>query len=341
MSIPLKDGKLIIRNGKVAISHKCCCKSTVKPIGCGDPYIIGCSGCSCCGAQYYLVCLSGATGDCAVINNNSTGWTLSNGGSGGSYVFQNAMIKLTLELSTHWDAFFRQWGGLCRTWALKAYRNSGGTWVECLSAAGVDDWWADPAPEFYSLGRNCDISGAKNGISFTIRPKEKWYPEKFRLTISGHTSCATACTGSTYNNFFYKVNSVSLDGTYEVPLDEITQNGDCYYLASGVGSYSYSTWTSSDCSGPPAKTITGKFNVLISLSGIQLRVRIVQDTFDATVAGDDFHSWCNLTPEQQCKTLNLTGQVNYDNRCPLAWGYWNTSWVRTGYNATATVVAVP
>ena len=116
--------------------------------------------------------------------------------------------------------------------------------------------------------------------------------------------------------------------------------GSCYYRLNGVGSYSYTTWTGSDCASGSTKTVTGKFNILVSLDGgSQLRVRITQDTTDALSPGDEFNTWRNLG-ECDCKLLSESGLTNYDNRC-LTWGYWNTAFVRCGHSATATVEAIP
>jgi len=319
------------------------CKSG---FNCTSPSINGCYYCSCCAARYFNICISGATGDCAVINSSSSGWTVDNGGSGGNYTFQNGIVKITLTLSTYYDAvYYHQYGGYCRTWALKVYRNNSGSLIECLNTNGSDDWTSTPSPPFYSLGQNCDISGTVNGITFTIRPAENWFATKMRLTISGHTNCSASCLhvtegypGAPNTQFGYQVNSVSLDGIYEVPLDQI-DHGSCYYRLKGVGAYSYTIWSNLDCTGS-ARTVAGKFNIQISLDS-QIRVRITQDTTNNPSAGDDFSSWSTTPHDLMCKTLNLTGQVNYDNRCPLAYGSYANAWVRTGSNATATVVGIP
>ena len=240
-----------------------------------------------------MVCISGATGDCAVINNTTTGWTLHNGGSGGSYVFDNGSVKVTLELSDYTDIF----GSVsrCRDWLLKAYRKSGGSWVECFSASGGLASWSN-------MTNNCLKSGAVGGVAFSIKPMENWFPSKMRLTISGHVSCATSCTAATNNGFYYRVNSVSLDGIYEVPLVEVSGYSDCSYRLNGVGSYSYTTWSSSGCTGS-TKTVTGTFNILVYLTGTQVRVRITQSTSDAGPPGDEFHAFvipalpCNCRPD--------------------------------------------
>ena len=258
-----------------------------------------------------------------------------NGGSGGSYVFDNGTVKVTLDLSTYSDT---QYGyglqGRCRDFQLKAYRNSGGSWVECLSASG-SDW------DYEGLGRNCDRTGTTGGVTYSIRPTQAWFPGSYRLTISGHVTCANSCTASTYSNFFYKVNSVSLDGIYVVPLAEVSQYGECSYRLNGQGSYSYSVWTTGGCSGPPAKTITGTFNILVYVSGEQLRVRITQSNSDAAAPGDEFHAFWDLSADAcACREFSHGGMTSYDNRC-TAWGYWNTSWVRCGKDSAATVVALP
>ena len=68
-------------------------------------------------------------------------------------------------------------------------------------------------------------------------------------------------------------------------------------------------------------------------------MKITQDVCLATVCGDEFHAWRNLD-ECDCKLISESGLTNYDNRC-LGWGYWDSSWVRCGHSATATVEAVP
>ncbi len=303
---------------------------------CSSAGIVGCAGCSCCGSRYYQVCISGASGDCAVINSGASGWTLDSGGSGGSYLYDDGQVRITLELSTGtWeDPFFGTITGRgCGDWQLRAYRNDGGVWVECLSAGGTAEQWT-------ALDDNCSVAVTVGDVSYKVRPAERWFPQTLRLTISGHTRCAPTCTQQPDGNYRYLVNDVQLDGVYDVPLDEVSAAGTCTWRLSGVGSYSYSVWTGGDCSGDPAVTVAGAHDIVISLdSGGQLRLRIVQDSSPAAAPGDEFHAVRELGA-CDCVTLAETGLANYDNRC-LAYGQWDASYVRCGHDATATVEALP
>jgi len=44
-----------------------------------------------------------------------------------------------------------------------------------------------------AMPTDCRVSGTQDGVSYSIKPKKKWYAETMRLTISGHTSCAPRC----------------------------------------------------------------------------------------------------------------------------------------------------
>jgi hypothetical protein len=326
--IMAKDGKILARATGGVLATDCGGPS----FNCSSPGIVGCRGCSCCCSRYYLVCIGGAAGDCAVINNSTSGWTLDNGGAGGSYSFQNASVKVTLELSTYVDPI---WGpqGRCRDYELRAYRWTGTAWAECLSASG-SDW------EWTGLDGDCSVSGAAGGVSYSIKPTQQWWPERFRVTVSGANRCAATCTASTYSNFYYRVNSVSIDGVYDVTLDEIDA-GDCIWRVLGVGSYSYSVWTASDCSGSPLRTITGHFNIMVQVNGsAQLSCTIRQDSSQHAVPGDEFSGFVTLPVDAACTSLNQALN-DTDTRCPLAWGYWDTSYVRTFNGATVTVEALP
>ncbi|RPI63137.1 MAG: hypothetical protein EHM48_02945 [Planctomycetaceae bacterium] len=324
-TIKASNGLILVRPTGGILATDC-----GRPVfNCSSPAIAGCGICSCCGASRYLVCISGATGDCTVINNNTSGWLLTARTSGG-YSFQSSSVKITLELATYWDETFQQYGRMCRTWTLNVYRNSDGNWVECFNADGTDDWQSDS--EFWALDGNCSITGTKSGITFTIKPAEAWWPPKVRLTISGSNMCALTCT--TGGNFYYKVNSVNLNGVYELPLLNATS---CVYWLSGAGSYSYSIYGTNDCSGIPLKTVSGKYMIKVDL--FNFRIWVTQDTTDAASPGNDFAAFWNAG-DWTCKTMNLSGLADYDTRC-LAWGYWNTAYVRCTAGGTATLVAIP
>jgi len=321
----------------ILLPAKCCCGQ--KPFTCQSPYIAGCNACSCCGARYYIVCISGAAGDAAVINSGVLGWTLYNGGSGGSYRFDNGMVRIALELTTTRDLYLEQWGGLCNTWTLNISYHNGNGWVEVLAASGGGNWY-EPM-EFPSLGRQCDIVATKNGIRFEIRPKETWSVSKLRFTMSGYTACSTTC--SRPGNFYCKVHHANLDGIYDVPLAETNPTGDGFFRMNDVGSFSYSGWPTGDCSGTPAFTVSKGFNIEIRIHnnshGPAVSVFVTQGL---GLQVYEFYSWYNFTPDDMCKTLSVTNLTQVDNRCPISTGDIDQNpWVRVGNNGTATITGIP
>src|SRR3989304_1541937 len=107
-----------------------------------------------------------------------------------------------------------------------------------------------------------------SGITFRIKPKENWFAQKVRLTISGFTNCCPTCCGS--SGSYQKVHYATVDGTYELPLTFIQTPGNaCEYWKYNVGSFSYSLYSTADCSSAPTATITGTFDVMVQLTGGQ------------------------------------------------------------------------
>jgi len=98
----------------------------------------------------------------------------------------------------------------------------------------------------------------------------------------------------------------------------------------------YSLTGTDDCSGIPLKTVSGKYMIKVDLCNF--RIWVTQDTTDALSPGNDFAAFWNAG-DWTCKTMNLAGLADSDTRC-LAWGYWNTAYVRCGAGGTATLVAM-
>ncbi len=332
MPIAASNGKLLVRPSGGILATDCI---TTPSFNCNSDYIGGCTGCSCCGARFFHLCISGATGDCAVLNSSTAGWTLDSGGSGSVYTYQNSQVKIELSLSTgSWD-WMPGWpvtGRGCGDWILTAWRNDGG-WLQCFTASGSSEYGTGLSDMY------CSGAGSAGGISFSFRPKERWYPQVMRVTFSGHSSCAPDCNCDShpYGYFCYR-SSAGLDGVYNLPLDEIDHLGTCYWRDTNCGGYSYTVWGGGGCSGSPISTVSGTYSMVVLLEiGGQLRVIVAPNNSPAISPGDEFNGFVELG---SCDCSNLvTSCSNFDTRC-LAWGYANTSFVRCGNGATATVEAV-
>ena len=95
--------------------------------------------------DYLRVIISGAAGDCAVINKGAPGWLLSKDSPGEYSITDGTTAKVEVSLS----------GAGCRSVAIKAYRYDGG-WIECLNDTAT-----------IGVNATCDTD-TLGGITYTV-----------------------------------------------------------------------------------------------------------------------------------------------------------------------------
>ena len=320
------DGSLLVRPSGGIIATTC----SSPAFDCDSPSFYGCASCSCCGAERYNVCIDGATGDAAAANGS---WILQGGQCGSSYSKTSGSVSLSLNLSSEGHDWFGNVIDVgCRNWHLQVTAN-GQTVID--ESGNYDDW-----TEMGST--SCAAGGSTpEGVGFSFRPATIWSPPKVRLTFSGNTPCS-GCTGAhPYNYFSYSVNSVSLDGVYELPLDYVDQWGSCEYGPITAGSYSIKIWSGQGCTGS-SYTQTGQFIIKAWITPNGFGASAFQNNCPHSVPGADFQG--NLYPDEQppicCTSQGVSGITNNDDRCPLAWGYYNTAYGRACAHGTASLVGV-
>jgi len=254
----------------ILLPAKCCCG---KEFTCNSPGFGGCTGCNCIRSRSFLICIVGATGVQSVINNNNPGWTVFDEvADAGFYTFENSNVRIELTLTTPWIPMFPEWpdepdvnqiGSWLppgRTWSLVVYYKDGlGNWAEALASKGTDYQWPN-GPRWLSQN-GCAATFIKNGIRVDIRPKQRWFPTRIRVAISGFVKCGGGSCISTTNPsglqvinmpFGAVVHEANMDGIFETELDSPwtdTGGNYCYYKSIVVGNYSYDLYPSRSCTG--------------------------------------------------------------------------------------------
>jgi len=356
---------------------------------CDTPWIGGCQGCNCIRSRSYLVCLNGATGDAAVINNPSNqGWTVYDvAGNSGIYTFENEKVRIVFRILAFWYPLFPEypdepevnWIGCWsdRDWDLVVYyKDSFGNWIEGFSADNFNSGYQYNEP----LGRiSCGVSQRKNGITYQVRPKERWFPTKIRVMISGFTRCGGGNCINTINpqglqysmSYGVRVHAANLDGVYDIELDSPwtdTGGNYCYYKRLTVGNYAYSMYPSRDCTGV-SYLEEGQYTMMVRMENNgSFSVWVYQEAVDtaaASLMGDIYifrrpnPGACDDKdsdfPSRRCSGIlanDVDGNLGYYDPC-LNWtdygdrygtngiyGAYGKSRFTAGHNARVTISAL-
>lgn len=330
-----KNGQLLTTGpatGKLATT----CRGT-QEFNCSSPSFSGCAACSCCGASKYLVCISGATGAAAALNNPAGGWLLSGGGGSYSKTVGTASVTLTLSGEGH------DWLGNpidcgCRNWHLVG--KVGGTTY--LDASGNYDDWTELSISGCSKSGSSPQIGGTNNISFSLRPASIWSPPKIRLTLSGNSPCASSCADAHPYHYFTYRGGGSLDGVYEIPLASIDQYGTCTYGPITGGSYWIDIYSGANCTGTRYQQ-SGQFTILAWInSSSGFGASAFQNHCPHPSAAPDFRGYTDPLPNPlpNCKNATVGFPHQDDPRCPLCYGYANAAFARVLSGGSATMTGI-